>query len=149
MEVWHWLVLAAVFAVIEIASPAMVCIWLAAAALAVAVVDRLAPGLGWEYQALLFAAFAIAGVAVGRLVFARARRKRPEGALNRRAETYIGRSFTLDQAIVNGRGRLKVDDTVWRIEGPDLPAGATVRVTGADNTALRVEASGHGLCDAQ
>jgi len=33
MEFWHWLVLAAAFAVIEIAAPAMVCIWLAAAAL--------------------------------------------------------------------------------------------------------------------
>lgn len=139
MEFWHWLVLAALFAVIEIASPAMVCIWLAAAAFAVAVVDWLAPGLAWEHQALLFAVFSIAGVAIGRLAFARARRPRPEAALNRRAETYIGRTFTLDQAIVNGRGRLKVDDTVWQVEGPDLPPGARVRVTGAANTVLRVE----------
>ncbi len=139
MEFWHWLVLAALFAVVEIASPAMVCIWLAAAALAVAVVDWLAPGLGWEYQGLLFAAFSIAGVAIGRHVFVRTRQPRPEPALNRRAETFVGRSFTLDQAIVNGRGRLRVDDTAWQVEGPDLPPGTRVRVTGADNTVLRVE----------
>ena len=47
--------------------------------------------------------------------------------------------FTLDGAIVDGRGRLKIDDTVWLIAGPDLPAGTHVRVTGADNTLLRVE----------
>jgi hypothetical protein len=139
MAFWHWLVLAALFAVIEVASPAMVCIWLAAAAVAVAIVDWAAPGLAWEYQALLFAAFALIGVAIGRLVFARAGRPQREAALNRRAETYVGRAFTLDQAIVNGRGRLRVDDTVWQVEGPDLPPGARVRVTGAESTVLRVE----------
>jgi len=59
--------------------------------------------------------------------------------LNRRAETYVGRTFTLERPIVDGRGRLKVDDTVWLVEGPDLPAGTRVQVTGTDNTRLRVE----------
>ncbi len=31
------------------------------------------------------------------------------------------------------------DDTVWLVAGPDLPAGTRVRVTGAENTLLRVE----------
>ena len=47
--------------------------------------------------------------------------------------------FTLEGAIVDGRGRLRVDDSVWLVEGPDLPAGTRVRITGADNTLLRVE----------
>jgi membrane protein implicated in regulation of membrane protease activity len=139
MEFWHWLILAALFAVIELASPAMLCIWLAAAALGVAVIAWFAPDLAWEYQALIFAAFAIASVSLGRLVFARAQQKQSKSHLNRRAESYVGRTFTLDRAIVNGRGWLRVDDTVWRVEGPDLPADTQVRVTGADNTILRVE----------
>jgi membrane protein implicated in regulation of membrane protease activity len=57
MEFWHWLVLAAAFAVIEIAMPAMVCIWLAAAALGTAVIVWLARGIAWEHQALIFAAW--------------------------------------------------------------------------------------------
>ena len=44
----------------------------------------------------------------------------------------------LGAPIVDGRGRLKVDDTVWLVEGPDLPAGTRVEVTGVDNTLLRV-----------
>ena len=50
----------------------------------------------------------------------------------------MGRTFTLERPIVDGRGRLKVDDTMWLVEGPDLPAGTRVQVTGVDNTLLRV-----------
>ena len=138
MEFWHWLVIAAAFAVIEVAAPAMVCIWLAAAALVTAAVAWIIPGLSWEHQALIFAAFAIASVTIGRVAFARVRLPPGTAPLNHRAQTYIGRTFTLDRPIVDGRGQLKVDDTVWLVEGPDLPAGTHIRVTGAENTLLRV-----------
>ena len=138
MVVWHWLVGAAVFAVIEIAVPAMVCIWLAAAALGTALIVWLAPRLSWEHQALIFAALAVASVTIGRLAAGRARVQSSEVHLNRRAEIYVGRTFTLERPIVDGRGRLKVDDSVWLVEGPDLPAGSRVQVTGVDNAMLRV-----------
>ena len=123
MAFWYWLVLAAAFAVIEIAAPAMVCIWLAAAALGTAAIAWLVP---------------VAAVAIGRMVFARTRVRSRELHLNRRAEIYVGRTFTLERPIVDGRGRVSVDDTVWLVEGPDLPAGARVQVTGVANTLLRV-----------
>ena len=135
---WHWLVLAAVFAVIEVAVPAMVCIWFAVAAFGTAAIAWLAPDLAWEHQALIFAALAVAGVAIGRMVFARIRVRPSESRLNRRAEVYIGRTFTLERPIVDGRGRLRVDDTMWLVEGPDLPAGTRVQVTSVNNTLLRV-----------
>jgi membrane protein implicated in regulation of membrane protease activity len=139
MPFWYWLVLAAVLGVIEIAVPVMFCIWLAAAALGVAAIAWRYTGLSWEHQALIFAAVAIASVALGRTAFARTGSTVSVRHLNRRAESYVGRMFTLDGAIVDGRGRLKVDDSVWLVKGPDLPAGTRVQVTGADNTLLRVE----------
>jgi inner membrane protein len=138
MVVWHWLVGAAVFAVIEIAVPAMVCIWLAAAALGTALIVWLAPRLSWEHQALIFAALAVTSVTIGRLAAGRTQVQSSEVHLNRRAEIYVGRTFTLERPIVDGRGRLKVDDTVWLVAGPDLPAGSRVQVTGVDNAMLRV-----------
>jgi len=135
---WHWLVLAAVFAVIEVAVPAMVCIWFAVAALGTVAIAWLAPDLAWEHQALIFAALAVASVAIGRMVFARIRVRPSESRLNRRAEAHIGRTFTLERPIVDGRGRLRVDDTMWLVEGPDLPAGTRVQVTSINNTLLRV-----------
>jgi inner membrane protein len=139
MPFWYWLALAAILGVIEIAAPAMVCIWLASAALGTAAICWIAPGLAWEHQALIFSALAIASVTLGRIAFAPARSPLPRSPLNRRAESYIGRMFTLDGAIVDGRGRLRVDDTVWLVAGPDLPAGTQVRIVGSDNTVLRVE----------
>jgi len=138
MAFWHWLIGAAAFAVLEIAIPAMVCIWLAAAALGTAAIAWLAPSLSWEHQALIFAGLAVASVAIGRLAFARIREQSGRVHLNRRAEIYVGRTFTLERPIVDGRGRLKVDDTMWLVEGPDLPAGTRVQVIGVDNTLLRV-----------
>src|SRR6516162_5105130 len=123
MAFWYWLVLAAAFAVVEIAVPAMVCIWLAAAARGTAAIAWLVPVAAWEYQALIFAALAVAAVAIGRMVFARTRVRSRELHLNRRAEIYVGRTFTLERPIVDGRGRVRIDDTVWLVEGPDLPAG--------------------------
>ena len=139
MPFWYWAVFGAVLAVIEIAVPAMVCIWLAAAALGVTVIAWRYPGLSWEHQALIFAALAIGSVALGRTAFARPGSTGSEKRLNRRAESHIGRMLTLDGPIVDGRGRVNVDDTVWLVAGPDLPAGAHVRVIGADNALLRVE----------
>jgi membrane protein implicated in regulation of membrane protease activity len=103
MPYWYWAVLGAVLGVIEIAVPAMVCIWLAAAALGVATISWRYPGLAWEYQALIFAALAIASVALGRTAFSHTRASASGRHLNRRGESYIGRMFTLDGAIIDGR----------------------------------------------
>jgi membrane protein implicated in regulation of membrane protease activity len=51
----------------------------------------------------------------------------------------IGRTVVLTEAIANGRGRARVNDTIWRVEGVDLPAGSNVVITGCDGTVLQVE----------
>ena len=51
----------------------------------------------------------------------------------------VGRSFRLDQPIVSGEGQVRVDDSVWRVVGPDLPAGSAVRVARLDGATLVVE----------
>ena len=61
--------------------------------------------------------------------------------LNRRGQQYTGRVFTLDHPIVNGVGKVEVDDSTWRVKGPDLPAGTRVRVAGVDGTVFIVESA--------
>jgi membrane protein implicated in regulation of membrane protease activity len=60
--------------------------------------------------------------------------------LNRRAEGYVGRVFTLEKPIVDGVGGVRIGDTIWQVSGPDCPAGSRVRVAGADGAKLIVQA---------
>jgi membrane protein implicated in regulation of membrane protease activity len=59
--------------------------------------------------------------------------------LNRRAEQHIGRRYVLDTAIVNGQGKARVGDSLWLVEGPELPAGAAIEVVAVDGSTLRVK----------
>ena len=59
--------------------------------------------------------------------------------LNQRMYNYIGRSYVLDEAIVNGRGRVRIDDTLWTVTGADRGKGEWVKVKGVDGASLVVE----------
>ena len=48
-----------------------------------------------------------------------------------------GKSYVLDEAIINGRGKIKIDDTLWEVTGPDLPQGASVKIVGVEGLRLR------------
>lgn len=59
--------------------------------------------------------------------------------LNQRPAQLIGRVGVVEEAIVNGRGKVRIGDTVWVVEGPDTPSDSDVRVTAARGAILRVE----------
>jgi inner membrane protein len=60
-------------------------------------------------------------------------------APHRVGERYIGQVLTLPDGIREGEGRTKLGGRRWRLRGPDLPAGAKVRVTGVDGSVLIVD----------
>lgn len=64
--------------------------------------------------------------------------------LNDRGAQVIGRSGILCEAIVAGRGKLKVGDTIWTVAGRDLPKGTRVKITGSQGTVLQVEPADPG-----
>jgi hypothetical protein len=98
------------------------------------------PETTWQIQLLIFAAVSLASIWAWRYVL-RDRFAKPENGrvLNRRGASYVGRTFTLKEPIVDGNGLLHVDDSRWKIEGEDLPAGTKVKVTGIEGTVLKVE----------
>jgi membrane protein implicated in regulation of membrane protease activity len=65
--------------------------------------------------------------------------KTDEPNLNQRAAQLVGRVLVLAEAIEGGRGRVRVGDTLWQVEGPDLPRGTEVKVAAATATLLQVE----------
>ena len=136
---WSWLVLGLVLMGLEVAAPGIFLFWLGLAGLLVGLLS-FAINPGWETQLIAFAAFSIAAVPVWRRL-ARARSSAPEhDFLNRRSAALVGRVFTLEKPIQDGVGTVRVDDTVWRVAGPDTPAGSRVKVVRADGASLTVAA---------
>lgn len=141
LEFWHWWVLGFVLLGAEMVLPTgFFLLWIGVAAMLVGALAWLMPALSWQAQAILFGALSLAS-------FFAWRRLRPamvdsdQPTLNRRGHSYVGRTFTLTAPIVNRVGKLHVDDSQWRITGPDAPAGAQVRVVAADGNTLKVELS--------
>ena len=139
-EYWHWLALALVLIIIEMAVPTAIFLWFGVAAGVVGVLYLLMPGMAWQVQLILFSV-----LSVGSLLAWRSYAKKHPPAdnqyptLNKRGDDLIGRVFTLDEGIVNNYGKLRVDDTMWKIRGDDTDAGSRVRVTAVDGTVLVVK----------
>jgi inner membrane protein len=96
----------------------------------------------WQMQLLMFAVFAVVAVPAWRY-FARSSTavSASNPFLNRRTEALIGREFTLEKPIIDGSGTVRIDDTIWRVAGPDAPAGSRVKIVRADGASLTVAAA--------
>ena len=134
---WNWLIFGIILMALEVLAPGIFLFWLGLAALLVGLIGSvLHPS--WQIEILLFAVFAIAAVPLWRRM-ARSNTAVSESNpfLNRRTEALVGRVFTLEKPIIDGAGTVRIDDTIWRIAGPDTPAGTRVKivhVSGADLT---------------
>lgn len=136
---WHWWVAGIVLLGIEIFAPGFWFLWMAVAAGVVGAILYFLPDMIWEWQVLLFAVLSVSSMIGWRAYQRRNPTVSDQPNLNRRGAQYVGRVFTLDEAIVNGTGKIRVDDTTWKVSGDDQPLGAKVKVTGVDGTVLTVE----------
>jgi membrane protein implicated in regulation of membrane protease activity len=138
---WNWLIFGLVLMALELIAPGVFLFWLGLAALLVGLLS-FAFHPSWQVQILMFALFAIAAVPVWRrLARTNATAEANSPFLNKRADALVGRVFTLEKPIVDGAGTVRIDDTVWRIAGPDAPAGSRVRIVHADGAKLTVAAA--------
>lgn len=141
LGLWGWFVLGLVLLILEIMAPGIFFIWFGLAALvtgALAFLLGSIVGFGWQLQTVLFLVLAVIFALIGRRFFGSSDRQ-DEPLLNRRGDQLIGQRATLSEPIVNGRGRIHINDTTWRIKGPDLSAGTEVRVVSFDPITLEIE----------
>ena len=141
VQFWHWWVLAVLLMLIEVLAPGTFFLWLGFAAGLVGLLLVILPDLGWQLQVLIFAVLSVLSVLAGRAWLKRHPIETADTGLNRRADALIGQIYVLAEAIHTGRGAVKVGDTVWRAEGPDMPKGARVRIVAVNGTTLKVEAA--------
>lgn len=136
---WHWFGLAVILAILDVTLGAsFFLIWIGVSAAIIGVVVFVFPSLTWEYQFLLFGALALTCLLYWHTHLKHRTNVSDQPNLNRRNEQFVGRTITLTEPIINGRGRIHIDDSFWRIEGPDLPEGTLVKVVGVDGVVLKV-----------
>ena len=140
LTMWHWLGLGVILVIIDItAGTSFFFLWLGVCAGTVALVLSVIPDLSWNVQVIIFAVESLACMVFWYAYLSKHPTISDKPRLNRRSEQYIGRSFTLKEPIEHGHGKIRVDDSSWKVEGPDLPAGAKIKIVDANGVVLIVE----------
>ncbi|MEZ5647783.1 MAG: NfeD family protein [Alphaproteobacteria bacterium] len=138
IDFWYWWVLAVVLFTLEAFAPGAVFLWMGISASLVGILLLILPDLTWQLQGLSFAVLSIVAALGGRQILKRKPIHTDEPALNKRGTALIGRIGVLEHPIQSGIGKIRLDDTVWRVLGPDLPTGTQVQVIGVEGASLRV-----------
>ena len=138
---WNWLIFGVLLMGLELLAPGVFLFWFGLAALLVGLLSFVIDP-SWQLQILMFAIFAAAAVPFWRRV-ARSNSavSKSNPFLNKRADALVGRIFTLEKPIIDGSGTVRIDDTIWRVAGPDVPAGSRVKIVQADGASLTVAAA--------
>ncbi|MEZ5493424.1 MAG: NfeD family protein [Pseudomonadales bacterium] len=129
LDHWLWFALALVLLIVEMVGAGGYLLWLGMAAGLTGGLVFLLPDLAWQVQILVFSSSSVL-CALGWWQYQqRCPKIAAEPLLNKRTEQYIGRVLVLADAVENGRGRAKVDDSVWSVSAAeDMPAGTRVKV---------------------
>jgi membrane protein implicated in regulation of membrane protease activity len=138
---WAWIVVGVVLLALELAVPGGFLLWLGVAGIITGLAAMFQP-IDWPFQFLIFGGLSLVLIIAWMRYFKGRDQQSDRPLLNRRAEAFIGHEAVLNEPIRDGFGRLSLGDTIWRIAGPDMPAGRRVRVVSADGAVLRVEAAG-------
>ena len=137
---WSWWIVGLLLLGLEVMAPGTFFLWFGLSALIVGTL-ALFVDVSWQAEVMLFGGLSLASLLVGRAFMRRRSPTEGDPALNQRGRRLVGREFILDEPITTGTGRLKVDDTIWRVTGPDCAAGTRVRVEDLDGPVLVVAPS--------
>lgn len=141
LDQWDWYILALTLLVLEVFISGAFFLWFAISAAFVGAVVTFLPVLSWKIQLVLFA-LGSASSLVGWYIYKSKHPSKLEAkgpVLNQRGAAYIGKVFTLSEPIIDSKGKLVVDDTIWDITGPDCKKGSHIKVKAIDGVVLEIE----------
>lgn len=132
-----WLSIGVVLCIAELLVPGVFLMWLGIAALLTGLAVFVLP-IPLAAQLLLFALLSVATVYAGRRWSSSDDIPSDDPMLNDRLARLVGEPVVVEEAIIGGRGRVRVGDGVWPASGADAAAGTRLTVTGAANGTLIV-----------
>lgn len=137
---WNWVIAGVILMALETVIPGVYFLWFGISALVVGILAfAFGDTLSQPWELVLFALISVATVFWVRNFANRQPVESEDKDLNQRGAQYFGRVVVVEDAISGGRGRVRVDDTLWLASGADAPKGTRVRITGAHGTVFTVE----------
>ena len=138
IDFWHWLILGVLLIILEVFAPGAFFLWLGVSASVVGAILWMLPGTSWEIQLLIFSVISVVSIALWRLRLRKHPTESEDSSLNVRTNQYVGRTFTLIEPIVDGYGKIHVDDAYWKVSGEDCDKDKKVKVVSVDGLTLKV-----------
>ena len=136
---WYWWVIGFILLVLEILTPGYFFMWMAASGFLTGAIVLLLPATGMNMQILIFSVLSVVAIIVWKFYGRRHPTESDQPLLNKRGVQYIGRVFNLYQPIKNGEGKIKVDDSIWKVHGEDCDINSRVKVVAIRGTVFDVE----------
>lgn len=139
LQAWHWLVLGLCLLLLELIGIGGFVLGMGLAALALALLTALMPAIDWHWQCVLFALLSVVLSWAYWKRFRRFNEATVQPLLNHRVQSLIGRKVQLLTPLINGAGKVQIEDALWAVSGSQqLPAGSWVEVVGASGMVLQV-----------
>lgn len=138
---WWWVALGVGLGALEMVVVSFVLIWPGMAAIVMAVILWIAPGIQGEFQIALFAMLSIAIMFVGRGYLKKFGDGAPETTLNNRTKQLIGKKAKVVDFSL-GDGHIELNGLRWAAkwpEGESAEIDQIVRIIGADGMSVQVE----------
>lgn len=136
---WYWWVAALILLIIEVLAPGFFFLWMAAAGFITGCLLLLMPSISLDIQLGVFSVLSVLAIVTGQYYAKKHPIVSDQPLLNRRGAQYIGRVFNLYEPIVNGQGKIKVDDSIWKVHGEDCDINTKVRITAIRGIVFDVE----------
>lgn len=139
---YGWWLLALGLIAAELIAPGYFLLWIGLAAAAMGIIMLVFPGMEFMVQAIVFAVLSLVlCVVYWKYIRPAAELRNDQPLLNRKGARMIGRRVMVVEPIVNGRGKVKIGDSVWLAEGSDCEVGSMVEVVDVQGVTLKVVAS--------
>jgi membrane protein implicated in regulation of membrane protease activity len=136
---WNWWVLALILLVVELLAPGFFFLWMAASGFVTGCLLLLMPAIDTQLQVSIFSVLSVVAIIAWKLYGKKHPIATDHPLLNKRGEQYIGRVFSLYKPIENGEGKIKVDDSIWKVHGADCDINTKVKVIAVRGTVFDVE----------
>jgi membrane protein implicated in regulation of membrane protease activity len=136
---WYWWVLALILLAVEILAPGFFFLWMAISGIVTGALVLLLPATSIAIQIFLFSVLSIVTIIIWKFYGKKHPITSDHPLLNKRGDQYIGRVFSLYEPIKNGQGKIKVDDSIWKVHGEDCDINSRVKVIAIRGTVFEVE----------